>query len=149
MSRELKIGGLAMREHFEFAEFLASAWRLAHPGRDERMPTSHGILDQALYELRDELPEKLKDVLSFGNTRIGFRCYELPDILYCAQANLLTSSPNPTYLTTAVQIEEETARRILRRRNLDPKVGRDFGRKLTNAIEKAKNELGKPPIAAA
>jgi hypothetical protein len=138
-----------MREHFEFAEFLASAWRLAHPGDDARMPTSHGILDQALYELRDELPEKLRSVLSFGNTRIGFRCYELPDILYSAQANLLTSEPNPTYLTTSVQIEEETARRILRRRNLDPKIGKEFGLKLSDAIEKAKKELGEPPIAAA
>jgi hypothetical protein len=56
------------REHFEFAEFLAAAWRLAHPhpNEDARMPTSHGVLDQALYELRDELPEKLKGVLSFG-----------------------------------------------------------------------------------
>jgi hypothetical protein len=94
-----------MREHFEFAEFLASAWRLAQEQDEEaRIPTSHGILDQALFDLRDELPERLRDVLSFGNTRIGFRFYELPSILYCAQANLLTSVPNPTYLTTVVQI---------------------------------------------
>jgi hypothetical protein len=87
------------------------------------------------------LPEQLKGVLSFGNTRIGFRCYELPDILYCAQANLLTSEPNPTYLTTAVQIEAGTARRLLRRRKLDPDFGRDFGLKLKKAIEKAKAKL--------
>jgi len=138
-----------MREHFEFAEFLASAWRLAHTGSDARMPTSHGILDHALHQLRDELPEKFKEVLSFGNTRIGFRCYELPDILYCAQANFLTSEPNPTYLTTEIQIGEETARRLLRRRDIDPQVGQDFGEKLVRAIEKAQNELGEDQRAVA
>lgn len=139
-----------MREHFEFAEFLAAAWRLAHgDARNPRMPTSHGILDQALYELRDDLPDKLKGVLSFGNTRIGFRCYELPDILYSAQANLLTSEPNPTYLTTEVQIMEDTARRILRRRGFNPEMGREFGAKLAKAIENAKKELGEPVVSAA
>jgi hypothetical protein len=139
-----------MREHFEFAEFLASAWRLANAGQEApRLPTSHGILDQALYEVRDDLPEKLKGVLSFGNTRIGFRCYELPNILYCAQANLLTSEPNPTYLTTTVQIEEPTARRILRRRSIDPKVGREFGTKLKDAIERTKRRFGESATDAA
>lgn len=130
-----------MREHYEIAEFIASSWRLANGKDDARIPTSHGILDQALYELRDELPDDLRDVLSFGNTRVGFRCYELPEILYCAQANLLTSEPNPTYLTTAVQIEEPTARRILLRRNLDPQQGRAFGLKLKEAVEKAKRKI--------
>jgi hypothetical protein len=138
-----------MREHFEFAEFLASAWRLANSEQDPRLPTSHGILDQALYEVRDELPENLKSVLSFGNTRIGFRCYELPNILYCAQANLLTSEPNPTYLTTTVQIEEATARRILRRRSIDPKVGRAFGIKLKDAIERTRRKFGESVTDAA
>ena len=53
-----------MRELFEFAELLASAWRLAN--EDERMPTSHGILDQALFELRDKLPTRFRDTLTFG-----------------------------------------------------------------------------------
>jgi hypothetical protein len=73
----------------------------------------------------------------------------LPDILYCAQANLLTSEPNPTYLTTAVQIEEGTARRILRKRNLESKVGREFGLKLEKAIEREKEQFGEAPSAAA
>lgn len=130
-----------MRELFEFAEFLASAWRLAHQNDDERMPTSHGVLDRALFELRDELPERLRDVLSFGNTRVGFRCYELPEILHCAQANLLTSEPNPTYLTTQIQIKADTARRILMRRDISPGVGAAFGEKLKNAIQRAKSDL--------
>jgi hypothetical protein len=139
-----------MREHFEFAEFLAAAWRLANPEPDDkRMPTSHGILDQALYELRKEIPAKFRNTLSFGNTKIGSRCYGLPDILYCAQANLLTSEPNPIYLTTSVQIGEGTARRILRRRNIEPKIGQEFGVKLKAAVETAARNVGKPSIIAA
>ncbi len=114
-----------MRELFEFAEFLASAWRLANA--DDRMPTSHGVLDQALYELREHLPEQFREVLTFGNTRVGFRCYELPDVLYAAQANLLTSEPNPTYLSTSIQIDDDTARRLLLRRNINVGRARDFG----------------------
>jgi hypothetical protein len=138
-----------MREHFEFAEFLAAAWRLANPDADGRIPTSHGILDQALYELRNELPSKFREFLTFGNTRVGFRCYELPDILYSAQANLLTSEPNPTYLTTAVQIKEETARRILRRRKIDPEVGRECGSKLKLAVEQIAHHFGSSTTSAA
>jgi hypothetical protein len=139
-----------MREHFEFAEFLAAAWRLTNTDSDDRrIPTSHGILDQALYELRDELPPRFREFLTFGNTRVGFRCYELPDILYSAQANLLTSEPNPTYLTTAVQIREGTARRILRRRKIDPEVGREFGSKLKVTVEKIAHQLGSSPTQAA
>ncbi|MGO6747288.1 hypothetical protein ACCS93_33310 [Rhizobium ruizarguesonis] len=117
-----------MREIYEFAEFLASAWRLAN--KDERIPTSHGVLDQALYEMKEELPAKFQDLLTFGNTRVGFRCYELPDILYAAQANLLTSEPNPTYLTTAVQIDDTVANMLLRRRRVDVPEAIGFAKEL-------------------
>jgi hypothetical protein len=135
-----------MRDLFEFAEFLAAAWKLANG--DERLPTSHGILDAALYAIRDELPERFRETLSFGNTRIGFRCYELPDVLYCAQANLLTSEPNPTYLTTTIQIEEGTARRLLRRQHLPAEVGRQFGEQLRLATEKARANAGEDETQA-
>ena len=125
-----------MRELFQMAEFLAASWRLANG--NERMATSHGVLDEALHETVDALPDQLKDALTFGNTRVGFRCYELPDVLYCAQANLLTSEPNPTYLTTAVQIDEGAARRLIKRQSLDVGKAREFGLKLQDAIEAAK-----------
>lgn len=125
-----------MRELFEMAEFLAASWRLANG--DERMPTSHGLLDEALHETLNDLPPRFRELLSFGNTRVGFRCYELPDILYCAQANLLTSEPNPTYLTTAVQVDEGTARRLIKRQSHDVGQAAQFGRKLKQATEDAK-----------
>lgn len=126
-----------MRELFELAEFLTASWRLANA--EARMPTSHGVLDKALFDLKDQLPPRYRDVLSFGRTRVGFRCYELPEILYCAQANLLTSEPNPTYLTTTIQIEDGTARRILRRLGVDPKQGLEFGKQLMSAAQQAQS----------
>ena len=125
-----------MRELFEFAEFLTSAWRLANP--HDRMPTSHGILDQALWELRERLPIKFRSTLSFGNTRVGFRCYEIPGILYCAQANRLSSEPNSNYLTTEIQIGDETARRFLRRYGVSAKEASAFGQALKRATERSK-----------
>lgn len=128
-----------MRELFEMAEFLASAWKLANG--DERIPTSHGILDEALYELRDELPAGFQNALSFGDTRVGFRCHELPQILYCAQANLLTSEPNPRYLTTSVQIDNGVARRLIKRQNLSVDAAREFGERLKAATDSAKAKV--------
>lgn len=123
-----------MREIYEFAEFLSSAWRLAN--KDERIPTSHGVLDQALYEMKEKLPGNFRDLLTFGNTRVGFRCYELPDILYAAQANLLTSEPNPTYLTTAVQIDDTVASMLLRRRRVDANQATAFAKELSERAKR-------------
>lgn len=128
-----------MRELFEIAEFLAASWKLANP--EERMPTSHGVLDEALYAVKDLLPEAYREVLTFGNTRVGWRCYELPQILYCAQANLLTSEPNPTYLTTSIQIDPGAARRLLKRRSLPIPEARQFGERLKAASDAAKQRV--------
>lgn len=136
-----------MRDLFEIAEFLAASWRLANA--DERMPTSHGFLDQALFDLRDELPQRFRDKLSFGNTRVGFRCYELPQILYCAQANLLTSEPNPTYLTTTIQIDVGVARRLLKRQQVGLEEARSFGSRLKAAADKARSAESEVPSVAA
>jgi len=129
-----------MREYYELAEYLAASWRLANDG-EVRMPTSHGILDEALYELREALPLRLQDSISFGNTRVGFRCYELPQILYCAQANLLTSEPNPTYLTTTVQIDKDAARRLVKRLGLSPADAKSFGEQLRVKTREVRERL--------
>lgn len=136
-----------MRDLFEMAEFLAASWKLANG--DDRMPTSHGFLDNALFELREELPDQFQDKLSFGNTRVGFRCYELPQILYCAQANLLTTEPNPNYLTTTIQIDAGVARRLLKRQNVDVEKARTFGRRLKDAADRARSLDGEVTSVAA
>ncbi len=92
------------------AELLIALWKL---GTAEKMlPTSHGILDRALQTVRDELPPELSS-LTFSATGIGLRCYELPDILLAAQEAMLTSEPNPTYLSTLVTITEDEAQEIV------------------------------------
>jgi hypothetical protein len=105
-----------MRENRRLAEFIVAAWRLAN-GADVRMPTSHGILDRALEDLvrkEPEIPDWIKENLTFADTRVGLRCLELPNILDCAQESWLTSEPNPTYASTAIKVDELICRRMLR-----------------------------------
>jgi hypothetical protein len=92
-----------MRENRRLAEFVVAAWRLAN-GPNVRMPTSH---DRALKDLlreEPEIPDWIKENLTFADTRVGLRCLELPSILDCAQESWLTSEPNPTYASTAIKL---------------------------------------------
>ncbi|MDE2442562.1 MAG: hypothetical protein KGP14_16220, partial [Betaproteobacteria bacterium] len=100
-----------MANRYERAELLAAIWKLG--AEDERMPTSHGILDRALNEELDQLPPALTDGLTFSVTGVGLRCLELPDILLAAQEAMLTSEPNPTYLSTIVTFDREEARQTV------------------------------------
>lgn len=123
-----------MSNAFKLAEFLISAWKIG--ARDgDKIPTSHGVLDRALFDLKDDLPEQFRDNLTFGTTRVGDRCYELPEILYAAQANLLTSEPNPTYTTTQLQIGNEVAYGLLFNMGVDAFEAEDFGKKLSRKVD--------------
>jgi len=55
-----------MSGRYTKAELLTALWKLSTD--DERIPTSHGILDRALRDCHDSLPEALKNGLSFGVT---------------------------------------------------------------------------------
>lgn len=80
-----------MANRYVAAELLTALWKLG--AGNERLPTSHGILDRALKQVLSELPTELTDDLTFGVTGVGLRCYELPDILLAAQEAMLTSEP--------------------------------------------------------
>jgi len=54
-----------MAGRYERAELLAALWRLG-AGDEDRIPTSHGILDRALKECLASLPDVLRNGLSFG-----------------------------------------------------------------------------------
>ncbi|MCS4088945.1 hypothetical protein [Rhizobium sp. BK176] len=105
-----------MREIYEFAEFLACSWRLGNPGVP--MPIADGRLDMALEAGLDALPERFHGVLSFGNTRTGYRCYEMTDVLHAAYANLLVTAPTPAHTTVDIVIDEPVASILLRRRGI-------------------------------
>lgn len=95
-----------MTGRYDQAELLVALWKLGADG--ERMPTSHGILDRALKDVKGQLPSKLSS-LTFSTTGVGLRCFELADILLAAQEAMLTSEPNPTYLSTQVTLGKEEA----------------------------------------
>lgn len=137
-----------MIDRYAIAELLTALWRLGAP--EERMPTSHGILDRALYDLRDALPEELVGELTFSKSNVGLRCLQLPAILLAAQEALLTSEPNPTYLSTEVTLGEDLARQIAVGAGLTTKQARELGSRLRDAVHTVKDGFGAAlqPVAA-
>lgn len=123
-----------MRIHYELANFLISAWRLAKPGT--RLPTSHGILDRALEELSGKLPERFIGSLTFVDTPIGRLCREVPEILRAAQESYLSSEPNPTYRTAEVKIGAAAAFDLLDGLQIDVERAKNFGLDLAQAMER-------------
>jgi hypothetical protein len=121
---------------YEKAELLAALWKFG--AGDGRMPTSHGILDRALKQCQEVLPKPLKDGLTFGVTGVGLRCYELPEILLAAQEAMLTSEPNPTYLSSIVTIDVSRARQIAVSYGLSSLDASRIGATLHNAVKAIK-----------
>jgi hypothetical protein len=120
-------------------------------GSEDRIPTSHGILDRALKECLDSLPAELRDGLSFGVTTVGLRCYELPDILLAAQEAEFTTEPNPTYLSSMVNLDEPTARQIAVAHGLSTANAREIGGRLkesVSALRKRSAEMQVQPETA-
>ena len=119
------------QEIYNVAELVVASWKLANG--DERIPTSHGILDRALQDLvtgEADLPAWVGDSLTFADTRVGLRCLELPGILDAAQENGLTSEPNPTYVTTAIKVDDLICRRILRDLGVSETAARRWGQRI-------------------
>jgi len=120
-----------MIETYNLAELIVASWKLANG--NERIPTSHGILDRALRDLIDQapdIPSWVREGLTFAYTRVGLLCLELPEILDRAQESFLTSEPNPTYVSTAVKVDELVSRRMLRDLGIGPEQARTWGRRL-------------------
>jgi hypothetical protein len=138
-----------MAGRIESAELLTALWQLGGP-LTERMPTSHGILDQALHRIKSQLPEELSSSLSFSTAAVGLRCLELPDILLAAQEAMLTSEPNPTYLATDVTLDEGGARQIVVEKDMSTRQARVIGQALREAVAQAREEIGEDlePVAA-
>jgi hypothetical protein len=113
------------------------------------MPTSHGILDRALYRMRDEFPESFRASLTFSTTAVGLRCLELPAILLAAREALLTSEPNPTYLSTVVKMDEDAARQVALDFDLTTRTAREIGERLHKAVGDIREEIGNLQIVAA
>lgn len=137
-----------MTNRFERAELLAAMWVLGGDG--EKMPTSHGILDRALAEERDALPQVLSEGLTFSITDVGLRCMELPDILLAAQEAMLTSEPNYTYLSTVVTLDRDEARQVALANGLSTAQAAAIGHGLQGAAARLKAAMRDEiePVAA-
>ena len=140
-----------MTSKYEHAELLAALWKLGSDV-ERRMPTSHGYLDRALENCKGELPRQLKDYLTFGVTAVGLRCFELPEILLAAQEAMLTSEPNPTYLSTIVTLNVDAARQIVLALGISTRTAREIGQTLHTAVQRVVSEHASAeadrPIAA-
>lgn len=135
-----------MVNRYERAELLTAIWKLG--ASDVLMPTSHGILDRALSEERSHLPGALTEDLTFSVTGVGLRCLELPDILLAAQEAMLTSEPNPTYLSTVVTLDEEEARQIVLSYGISTRDAREIGERLKGAVARAREPLREAALGA-
>jgi hypothetical protein len=134
-----------MAGRYEKAELLSALWLLGN-GNEERIPTSHGILDRALKDCLDVLPAELRDGLSFGVTSVGLRCYELPDILLAAQEAEFTTEPNPTYLSSMVTLDEVAARQIAVAHGLSTVNAREIGGILKKSVSAMRQRSTEMPV---
>ena len=126
-----------MTGRYDQAEVLVALWKLG--AESEMMPTSHGILDRALAAIKDQLPAELS-ALTFGTTGVGLRSFELPDILLAAQEAMLTSEPNPTYLSTLVTLSEDEAAEIVVLHGIGVGDARKLGSELRRKVDDLKVE---------
>lgn len=137
-----------MANRYEKAELLAALWRLGQGG-EERIPTSHGVLDRALKASLEDLPTELKNGLTFRVTGVGLRCFELPDILLAAQEAEFTTEPNPTYLSSVVNLDSDSARQIVVGHGLSTREAQRIGTLLRERTAAARKRGQEAPNASA
>jgi hypothetical protein len=130
MKREMV--GKQMRVHYELANFVVSAWKLAQKG--ERMPTSLGVLDRALETVVKDLPERFSNALRFVDMPVGRLCVELPDILRSASESYLITEPSFCHNTVGIKIGAARAMDLLDDLDIDITAAAAFGRKLAAAV---------------
>lgn len=129
-----------MSQLTEMAQLLVCCWRLATD--EKRIPTSHGLLDQALKEAYDNgaFPLWMRQGLHFVDARMGLQCVELPAMLNRAQEALLTENPNPSYQHTEVKISRSVARTLLRRVDVSEAQALEWGKALVRGLDSVKAE---------
>lgn len=126
------------RDLADVAYLIVASWLLGT--RDERIPTSGGVLDRALYKVRDRLPSWAQRQLHFTTLRTGLRCSELPQILDFAQTSLLTVAPNPTYHHARIQVSEWNARDWLQELSIEEPQAQQLGQALKAETDHAMTE---------
>lgn len=138
-----------MKTIHDLARLLVASWVLAKDD-EQRIPTSHGLLDRALQRVVDHprFPAWAKAMLHFVDSRAGLQCVELLTILKRAQEAELTTAPNPTYRFTDVEISSAVARRLLRYIDVSEDDAREIGEALREAIAEAQTMVELPEVTA-
>ena len=132
-----------MSNLYNIAHLLVSSWALSNPeNAGKKIPTSNGLLDRALRIAvnRRSLPEWVSDGLNFVDSRMGLQCVELPEILDWAQRAKLTSTPNPSYQYTEVNVSPLVARTLIRRLGISEPEAKAVGHALREALADAVKE---------
>jgi len=115
---------------------VVAAWILGSD--EERLPTSHGLLDRALKLAIERGAFPLwGERLHFVDSRVGLQCIELPALLDWAQRAQLTTAPNPSYRTTQPQVSKRAARAMLRDLGVSEVDARGWGKILAAAVGEA------------
>ena len=137
-----------MRNLLDATELIVASWILG--GGDDRIPTSHGIMDRALQSVvqRGAYPTWLQNQLHFVDSRIGLQCVELPSVLDWAQRAQLTTAPNPSYQSTQVQISDKAARKMLLELDVSEEDARTWGDQLREAVDEVCKSLKEFPETA-
>ncbi len=130
-----------MRHLLDTTELLIASWILG--GDTDQIPTSRGILDRALQvAVKDKTcPSWVRDQLHFVDSRIGLQCVELPALLDWAQRAQLTSTPNPSYRSTQVQISGKAARRMLLDLNITEEEATEWGKLLRKTVDEISSSM--------
>lgn len=140
-----------MRHILDTTELLVASWILAgDDDRDDRIPTSHGILDRALKTALEQeaFPPWVRDQLHFVDSRVGLQCVELPELLDWAQRAQITTAPNPSYQSAQVQISGKAARRILSDLEVTEDDAIKWGKLLREAVSEANRSINAWPESA-
>ena len=128
-----------MPHMLDISEILVASWALA--GGEDRIPTSHGILDRALKEAvrHEACPPWVRQSLHFVDSRIGLQCVELPALLDWAQRAHLTSTPNPSCQSTQIQISKAAALDLLSDLDVTEENAKLWGRNLRSLVDEFGN----------
>ena len=100
-----------------------------------RIPTSHGLLDKAIQDSLDQFPAWAREQIHMADSRVGWRCVEMPEILGWAQAAELTSAPNPYYREMELNATPYVANVLLKRLGVGTTEARQLGQALLRSID--------------
>lgn len=115
---------------YAMTELLVALWRI---GGVQYLPDD-GQHSRILRDNLAALPEGLATNLTFGVTGVGFRCYELADLLFAAQELELISYESPEFSKAFLKFSEETAYDIFFENNISGDEARAIGGILVSAV---------------